>query len=81
MTSLSDDNQFDIIEAFNSSSRYLDDLLNIDNFYFEGMVNQIYPSELELNKANTTDTEAPFWSYIYLILMILLPPKFIKKKT
>ena len=40
MTSLSDDNQTDIIEAFNSTSRYLDDLLNIDNSYFEGMVNQ-----------------------------------------
>ena len=41
MTSLSDDNQADIIEAFNSTSKYLDDLLNIDNPYFEGMVNQI----------------------------------------
>ena len=48
------------IEAFNSTSRYLDDLLNIDNPYFEGMVNQIYPSELQLNKANISDTEAPF---------------------
>ena len=43
-----------------STSRYLDDLLNIDNPYFEGKVNQIYPFELQLNKANTTDTEAPF---------------------
>ena len=60
MTSLSDDNQADIIEAFNSTFRYLDDLLNIDNPYFEGMVNQIYPPELQLNKANTSDTEAPF---------------------
>ena len=60
MTSLSNDNQADIIEAFNSTSRYLDDLLNIDNPYFEGMVNQMYPPELKLNKANTSDTEAPF---------------------
>ena len=60
MTSLSNDNQADIIEAFNSTSRYLDDLLNIDNPYFEGMVTQIYPTELKLNKANTSDTEAPF---------------------
>ena len=59
MTSLSDDNQADITEAFNSTSRYLDDLLNIDNPYFEGMVNQIFPPELQLNKANTSDTEAP----------------------
>ena len=61
LLSLADDNQADIIEAFNSTSRYLDDLLNIGNPYFEGMVNQIYSPELQLNKANTLDTEAPFW--------------------
>ena len=60
LTSLSVDNQVDIIEALHSISRYLDDLLNIDNPYFEGMVNQFYPPELQLNKANTSDTEAPF---------------------
>ena len=38
MLSLSDSNQADIIEAFNSTSRYLDDLLNIDNPYFKQMV-------------------------------------------
>ena len=52
--------QTDIIEAFNSTSRYLYDLLNIDNPYFEQMVGQIYPTELQLNKANSSDTEAPF---------------------
>ena len=60
MLSLSDNNQADIIEAFNSTSRYLDDLLNIDNPYFEQMVGQIYPTELQLNKANSSGTEAPF---------------------
>ena len=30
MLSLSDNNYTDIIETFNSTSRYLDDLLNID---------------------------------------------------
>ena len=60
MKYLSSDNQPDVIKAVNSTSRYLDDLLNIDNPNFEGMVNQIYPSELQLNKANTSDTEAPF---------------------
>ena len=53
-------NQTDITEAFNSTSRYLDDLLNIDNPYFEQMVCQIYPTELQLDKANASDTEAPF---------------------
>ena len=62
MDSLNHDNQADVIEPFNSTSRnmYLDGLLNIDNPYFEGMVKQIYPHELQLNKANNTDTEAPF---------------------
>ena len=60
MTSLSDVKQAEIIEAFKSISRYLDDLLNTDNPYFEGMVNRIYPPELQLNKDNTSDTEAPF---------------------
>ena len=60
MMSLSDVKQAEIIEAFKSTSRYLDDLLNIDNPYFEGMVNRIYPPELQLNKANTSDTKAPF---------------------
>ena len=59
MTSLSDVKQAEIIEAFKSTSRYLDDLLNIDNPYFEGMVSQIYPPELQLNKANISDSEAP----------------------
>ena len=53
MTSLSDVKQADIIEAFKSTSRYLDDLLNIDSSYFEGMVNRIYPPD-------SSDNEAPF---------------------
>ena len=60
MMSLSDDNQADAIDAFNTTSRYLDDILNINNVYFDNMVSQIYPSELRLNKANTSDTEAAF---------------------
>ena len=61
MLSLSNNKQADIIEAFNSTSRYLDDLLNIDNPYFEQMVGHLYPTELQLNKANSSDTEAPFF--------------------
>ena len=60
MLSLSFDNQSEVIEALNSTSRYLDDLLNIDNTFFDNMVHHIYPSELQLNKANVTDTEASF---------------------
>ena len=42
MKSLSRENQADIFEAFNSTSRYLDNLLNIDNIYFDQMVDRIY---------------------------------------
>ena len=60
MKSLSLENQADIIEAFNSISRYPDDLLNIDNVKFEEMVDWIYHAELQLNKANSFGTETPF---------------------
>ena len=60
MMSLSDDKQADVIDAFNTTSRYLDDILNINNVYFDNMVCQIYPSELQLNKINASDTEAAF---------------------
>ena len=55
MLSLSDNNQADGVEAFNFTSRYLDDTLNV-----EQMVSQIYPTELQLNKANSSDAEDPF---------------------
>ena len=58
MLSLSDDNQTEVIEALKSTSRYLDHLLKIDNTFFDSTVNHIYPSELQLNKVNDSDTEA-----------------------
>ena len=73
MTSFSDDNQADIIGEFNSTSRYLDDFPNIDNHNFEGMVNQIYPPELQLNKLLQIPRPL-FGIYIYLFLTVLFPP-------
>ena len=43
--SFSDDKHADVIETFNTTSRYLDDILNID-VYFDNIVSQIYPSDL-----------------------------------
>ena len=54
------DKQGDVIDTFNTTSRYLDDILNINDVYFDNMVSQIYPSELQLNKAIASDTEAAF---------------------
>ena len=75
MLSLSEDNQSDVIEDFNSTSRYLDDLLNSDNNFFDNMVNRIYPSELQSNKANVSDTEASF-----LDLHLSISDGFVKTK-
>ena len=80
MLSLSDNNQADIIEAFNSTSRYLDDLLNIDNPYFEQMVGQIYPTELQLNKANSSHTEASFLDLILSITNGIVSSKIYNKR-
>ena len=63
MLSLSEDNQSEVIEAFDSSSRYLDGLLNIDKNFFDSIINHVYPSELQLNKINVSDTEASFLDY------------------
>ena len=58
--SLSEEKQSEVIEAFSSTSRYLDDLLNSDNDYCDGLISQIYLSELQLNKANCSKTKASF---------------------
>ena len=60
MMSLSYDKQADVIDAFNTTSRYLNDVLNINNVYFDNIVSQKYSSELQLNKANTSYTETAF---------------------
>ena len=82
MMSLSDDKQADVINSFKTTSRYLDDILNINNFYFDNMVSQIYPSELQLNKANTctSDTEAAFLDLHLLISNNIVSTKIYDKR-
>ena len=60
MMYLSGDKQADVIDAFNTTSRYLYDIFNINNVYYDILASQIYPSELQLSKVNTSDTEAAF---------------------
>ena len=63
-----EDNQSDVIEALNSASWYLDDLFNVDNNFIDSMVNNIYPSELQLNNANMSDTEASVFGFIFIYI-------------
>ena len=66
MDSLSYNKEAEITQAFNPASRYLDDLLNIEKPYFEGMVDRINPPELQLLKANASDTETPFSGFTFI---------------
>ena len=81
MMSLSDDKQADVINAFNTTSRYLDAILNINNVYFDNMVSQIYLSELQLNKANSSDNEATFLDMYLSIFNDIFSTKFIINVT
>ena len=65
--SVSEEKQSEVIEAFNSMSRYLDDLLNVDNRYFDGLIGYTLAS-FKLNKAFSSETESP---YLDLHLSIL----------
>ena len=70
MMSLSDDKQAEFIDAFNTTSRYLDGILKINIFfYFDNMVSQIFSSELQLNKANTSDTKAAFLDFLMIMFL------------
>ena len=59
---------------------HLDDLLNIDNPYFKQIIGQIYPSELQLNKANSSDTEAPFMDLNLSITNVIVSSKIYDKR-
>ena len=76
MASLLHHEEAEIIQAFDTTSKYLDDLLHIDNSYFEGIVSRIFPLKLQLNKANASDTEPYFLIYIYLFQTDFFHPKF-----
>ena len=65
MTSLSDDNQADIIESCNSTSRYFDTLFNIVSLFRRNGQSKLI---LQIPRP-------PFWIFIYLFLMVLFSPK------
>ena len=60
MSNLHKCKRFDLIDMFNDTSRYLDDIFTIDNPEFEKHIPDIYPTELQLNKGNTSDKETSF---------------------
>ena len=65
MSNLQKSKRFDLIDKFNDTSRYLDDMFTIDNPEFVEHIPDIYPRELQLNKANTSDKEIYFLGFKY----------------
>ena len=49
-----------LIDVFNSNSRYLDDILTLNNPDFLKFASDIYPKELILNRANSDNQCCPF---------------------
>ena len=60
MSNLQKSKRFDLIDKFNDTSRYLDDIFTIDTPAFAEHIPDIYPRELQLNKAKTSDKEISF---------------------
>ena len=60
MSNLHKSKQYDLIDMFKNTSRYLDVIITIDNPEFEKHIPDIYPTEIQLNKANTSDKETYF---------------------
>ena len=60
MPNLHKSKQYYLIDVFNDSSRYLDYIFTIDNPEFEKRIPDICPTELQLNKAHTSDKETSF---------------------
>ena len=53
------------IDMFNDTSRHLEDIFTIDYTEFEKHIPVIYPAELQLNRANTSDKEFFFLGFKY----------------
>ena len=78
--SFDEEKQSDIIKALSSTSRYLNDLLNIDNNYFDGLISEIYPLEFQFNKSNYFETEGPFLDLHLSILGCFISCKMYDKR-
>ena len=63
MSNLHQSKRHDLIDMLNDTSRYLNEIFTIDNPDFEKHIPDIYPAELQLNKAKTSDKETSFLDF------------------
>ena len=64
-----------------TTSRYFNDILNINNVYFDNMVCQIYSAEFQRNKTKTSDTDALFLYIFHLYFIVSMSYKIISTMT
>ena len=76
MANLPKSKRFDLIDKFNDTSWYLDDLFTIDNPEFAEHIPDIFPRELQLNKANTSDKETSFFDLNIKVVVVISTPAF-----
>ena len=60
MKSLTKEKRYDLIDAFNSTSKIPGRSTQYRYIQFEHMAHRLYPAELQLHKANASDTETAF---------------------
>ena len=73
MSNLHKSKQCDLIDMFNDTSRYLDDIFTINNPEFEKHIPDIYRTERQLNKANTSDKETSFLNLNIKVAVMFIP--------
>ena len=76
MSDLHKSKRHDLIDMFNDTSRYLNDICTIDNPEFEKCIPDINPAELQLNKANTSDKETSFYDLNIKVIVAAFMPVF-----
>ena len=82
MLSLSEDYRFEVVEAFNSTSRYLDDILNIDNNFFDSMVNPVWQHTFVSLSAFSRRAVVSYWrKYVHEVLVNRLGGLSLPKKS
>ena len=64
MSNIQKSKWFDLLDKFNDTSRYLDDIFTINNLEFAEHSSDIYPRELQLNKENASEKETSFLDLI-----------------
>ena len=74
MSNLQKSKWFDLIDTFYDTSRYLDDIFTIDNLAYDEHIPDIYPRELQMSNANTSDKETSFLDLNIKVIVIIFTP-------